>query len=358
MRSSRAWPPGQLRHADHRFEWTRAEFAAGPSRSPPRFGYRLRLDGIGAADEHLGHPSQMAVFERHGLGAAPSMKITIPEFCLVALVGTSGSGKSTFARRHFLPTEVISLGLGARRRRGRRELARMRPTMHSTLVHYIAEKRLRRRKLVVIDATNVRPGGPRPSRAGSPASIMRWRVAIVVNPGEEVCHERNRERPDRQFGPHVVRNQTRGLKRGHQSHRQGRLPLRLTSCARRGHRVGRDRAERLWTDRRDEHGPFDIIGDVHGCADELIESASRSSAMRCDSKARGGAPRHLDGAAGRRALFVGDLVDRGPRSPDVLRIVMHMVRRGPGARACPAITTSSSCASSMGATSSSRTAST
>ena len=36
------------------------------------------------------------------------MRLTLPEFCLVALIGASGSGKSSFARRHFAPTEVLS----------------------------------------------------------------------------------------------------------------------------------------------------------------------------------------------------------------------------------------------------------
>ena len=36
------------------------------------------------------------------------MRLTIPDYCLVVLIGASGSGKSTFAARHFLPTEVVS----------------------------------------------------------------------------------------------------------------------------------------------------------------------------------------------------------------------------------------------------------
>ncbi len=100
------------------------------------------------------------------------MKLTIPDFCLVALVGTSGSGKSTFAARHFKPTEIVS----SDRARG---LVDDDENSHDAtddafkLVHFIAETRLKRRKLAVIDATNVRQedrarlvcSGQAPSRA-------------------------------------------------------------------------------------------------------------------------------------------------------------------------------------------------
>jgi 3' terminal RNA ribose 2'-O-methyltransferase Hen1 len=56
--------PGSLRHADHRFEWTRSEFSGWASGVAGRFGYAVRFQGIGEADPELGHPSQMAVFER------------------------------------------------------------------------------------------------------------------------------------------------------------------------------------------------------------------------------------------------------------------------------------------------------
>jgi 3' terminal RNA ribose 2'-O-methyltransferase Hen1 len=58
--------PGQLRHADHRFEWTRAEFQAWATSAAGRHGYDVHLSGIGEEDAALGHPSQMAVFERRG----------------------------------------------------------------------------------------------------------------------------------------------------------------------------------------------------------------------------------------------------------------------------------------------------
>jgi protein phosphatase len=81
-------------------------------------------------------------------------------------------------------------------------------------------------------------------------------------------------------------------------------------------------------DMRALNGPFDIIGDVHGCADELEELLS---ALGYDVRLSGdGALRRAEvlRAHSRRAIFVGDLVDRGPRSPDVLRIVMAMTRAG------------------------------
>jgi len=86
--------------------------------------------------------------------------------------------------------------------------------------------------------------------------------------------------------------------------------------------------EPVSTDWRHLRGPFDVIGDVHGCADELIALlgelgyAVRLEGSGDDRRATTTAPK------GRRAFFVGDLVDRGPNSPDVLRIVMDMAERG------------------------------
>ncbi len=84
----------------------------------------------------------------------------------------------------------------------------------------------------------------------------------------------------------------------------------------------------MFEDRRGESGPFDIIGDVHGCADELIELLQLlGHAARLEG---GGVGRRAVTrvARGRRVVFVGDLVDRGPASPDVVRIAMAMVATG------------------------------
>ncbi|HRI97087.1 MAG TPA: methyltransferase, partial [Nocardioides sp.] len=53
------------RHADHRFEWTRAEFAAWAERVAAAYGYTVEVSGIGDPDEVLGQPTQLGVF-RHG----------------------------------------------------------------------------------------------------------------------------------------------------------------------------------------------------------------------------------------------------------------------------------------------------
>jgi protein phosphatase len=254
------------------------------------------------------------------------MNITIPDFCLVVLVGSSGSGKSTFSKAHFLPTEVVSSDAA------RGIVSDDENSLDATedafeLVHYIIEKRLKRRKLTVVDATNVKPED-RAHLVKLARKHHALAVAIVLNPGEEICAERNTQRPDRQFGPHVVRNQTRAMKRNiNRMDKEGfRYVFELRSVA----DIDATTIERtrLWTDQRHQSGPFDIIGDVHGCADEL-ERLLAELGYGVAFEGEGEARRAVTLApSGRRAFFVGDLVDRGPRSPDVLRIVMAMVAAG------------------------------
>src|SRR5215813_1208712 len=78
----------------------------------------------------------------------------------------------------------------------------------------------------------------------------------------------------------------------------------------------------LWNNKRDEHGPFDIVGDVHGCLNELMELLSQ---LGYGIDHRDGIPQACP-PEGRKLVFVGDLVDRGPATPDVLKLVMGMVK--------------------------------
>ncbi|MBK1865925.1 polynucleotide kinase-phosphatase [Taklimakanibacter albus] len=254
--------------------------------------------------------------------------IEIPDFALVVLIGSTGSGKSTFAAKHFRPTEVIS----SDRCRG---LVSDDETDQSVtgdafdLVREIAGKRLKNRKLTVIDATNVRAA----DRKSWIELARRWHalpVAIVIDPGIDICIERNQLRPDRPFGGEIVRRMVSEIRRGQRGlEGEGfRQVWKLTS-AEDVDAVTLTRVP-LWTDKRTDHGPFDIIGDVHGCADELQEMLTKLGYEIIWSNADGTRNVAVSHPQGRKAVFVGDLVDRGPNSPDVLRIAMSMQADGTG----------------------------
>ena len=193
------------------------------------------------------------------------------------------------------------------------------------VLHYVMEKRLKARRFTVIDATNVQPESRKP-----PIALARkWHalvVAIVFDLPEEIAIARNVVRPERQFGPGPVRRHAQSLKRSLGG--MNREGIRYVHRLRSVEDVDAVEIERtkLWTDRRDETGPFDLIGDVHGCADELETLLGELGY----SVAWNGKDVTVTPPDGRRAIFVGDLVDRGPRSPDVLRIAKHMVDAGTG----------------------------
>jgi protein phosphatase len=153
-------------------------------------------------------------------------------------------------------------------------------------------------------------------------------VALVLNPGEDVCRQRNKARGDRQFGPHVVRNQMASLRRN--IRRLDKEGFRYVHELRSVEAVDAiDIARtRLWTDVRHETGPFDIIGDIHGCADELELLLAKLGYVVAWTGTGEGRTCSVVVPAGRRAIFIGDLVDRGPRTPDVLRLVHAMVTSG------------------------------
>ena len=149
---------------------------------------------------------------------------------------------------------------------------------------------------------------------------------IVLNVPVKLCQERNSQRPDRDFGPHVTRQHSQALRRSLRGlKREG---FRHITVLERPEDIEAVTVERqpLWNNRRSDRGPFDIIGDVHGCFDELT---GLLEALGYEVSPNPAAP-HAHHPDGRRALFVGDLVDRGPNSPGVLRLVMSMVEAGTG----------------------------
>jgi protein phosphatase len=282
------------------------------------------------------------------------MKLTIPELSLVVLIGASGAGKSTFAGKHFHPFEVLSSDF-CRGLVSDDENSQSATKDAFDVLHFITAKRLAAGKLTVIDATNLLPED-RKIFVQLARQYHFFPVAIALNLPEEQCHERNQQRPDRQFGPHVVRRHTQFLRRSLRGlEREGfRYVYILNSVA----EIDAAEIERqpLWNNRKYEHGPFDIIGDIHGCCDELEALLQKLGYVK-DTGARGigqgakevsnsqcpipnaqfpmptpslwDAPTYYH-PQGRKAVFLGDLVDRGPRILDTVKLVRNMVAAGTG----------------------------
>jgi protein phosphatase len=249
--------------------------------------------------------------------------IKIPELSLVVLVGASGSGKSSFARKHFLSTEILSSDF-CRAMISDDENDQSCSEDAFDVLHYIAATRMRRGKLTVIDATNIYPQD-RAKLIKLARQNYFLPVAIVLDLPWQTCHDRNRERADRQFGKHVVIRHTNALRKGLRSLRkqEGFTNVTVLSSVAEIDAVTIER-QPLWNNKKDITGPFDIIGDVHGCFDELIALLAKLGYSITQSDGSY-ALQHPDD---RKVIFVGDLVDRGPKTPEVLRLAMDTVTKG------------------------------
>lgn len=241
------------------------------------------------------------------------------------LVGVSGSGKSTFARAHFRPTEVLSSD-AFRGLVGDDEGDQSATADAFEVLHLVAAKRLSRGRLTVIDATNVQRA-PRASLLALAKEHHALAVAVVLDLPKAVCRERNARRPDRAFGPGVLARQTRDLEGSLKGLRREGFHAVYVLGSPEEVEAARVVRRPLWTDRRGETGPFDVIGDPHGCADELEALLERLGYgwEPCEGPLYGRRYRH---PAGRKAVFLGDLMDRGPRSLDTVGLVQNMVAAG------------------------------
>lgn len=258
------------------------------------------------------------------------MKITIPELSLIVLIGASGSGKSTFAHKHFQPFEVLSSDF-CRGLVSNSENNQSATKDAFEVLHFITAKRLAAAKLTVIDATNVQMEDRKPLLQMA-RQYHCFAIAIVLDLPEELCHERNQQRSNRQFGSHVVRRHSQMLRRSLRGlEKEGfRYVYTLNSLA----EVESVEIERqpLWNNLKHEHGPFDIIGDIHGCCDELETLLQQLGYQISSSSPAPPAPLWDTPTyyhpQGRKVIFLGDLVDRGPRILDTVKLVRNMVLAG------------------------------
>lgn len=244
------------------------------------------------------------------------MRIEIPDFCLVLLVGASGSGKSHLAHTLFSEDEVLSADHFRKLVSGDEMDQRSTEDAFECLYH-IAQKRLDRRKLTVIDATNLH-NWARNKALKFAQDNNCFCIALALNIPESECQRNNAARIDKRFAPRIIKHQcaefTHSLKN---LKKENFRQVHILNSRKEINELEISRVP-LWTDKSSLHGPFDIIGDVHGCYDELCKLL-RSLSYQVQEDQHMAIP-----PQGRKAIFLGDLCDRGPASVPVLRMVMNM----------------------------------
>jgi protein phosphatase len=254
--------------------------------------------------------------------------IKIPELSLVVLVGVSGSGKSTFARKHFKITEILTSD-ACRAIVSDDENDQTATKDAFDLLKNIASIRLRRGLITVVDATNVQADS-RKDYIQLAREYHCLPVAIVLDLPEKVLIERTRNRTDRDFGSHVIPMQRNQLKRSIKFlKKEGFRHVYVLKSEEEIEAIEKITREPLYNNLKHEQGPFDIIGDIHGCYDELKsmlnELGYEVKEIENDGKNFG---LNISHPENRKVIFLGDLVDRGPKVPEVLKLAMSMVNSG------------------------------
>ncbi|MCS5710543.1 metallophosphoesterase [Candidatus Berkiella aquae] len=220
------------------------------------------------------------------------MLLNIPQFCLILLIGPEGAGKSAFAKAHFQPSEIVSLAECHYQVTDQKIDSSASPLAFELLYH-LTHLRLFNGKLTVIDAQNLNAKEREKLRIIAKKNHCQV-VAMVFDPAILL--------PKQEKYLHCYS-----------------LPNHFTQTEVIRHKLDIDKS--------DESGPFDIIGDVHGCYAELLELLTQlgyqiNEALIHSEQSAVIAPLQ------RRAVFVGDLTDRGPQSLAVLALVMNMVKHG------------------------------
>ena len=194
------------------------------------------------------------------------MKLFIPDPSLVVLIGVMGAGKSAFARRHFAPDEIVAAAPDAAPPSDEDDVTAT-PDAFDNLLYAAIAKRLAAGRLTVVDAANVWAARRQTLVALARRSHLSP-IAVVLDTPEEVCRERNSARPERAVDSGVLRRQYVEL-RSELRHlrREGFRDVYILSSPDAAAAVVERRP--LPVNRTGDCGPFDVIGDLHGCCDEL-----------------------------------------------------------------------------------------
>lgn len=246
-------------------------------------------------------------------------RIEIPANALVITLGPAGCGKSTFCER-FPGHSVVSSDLC-------RAMITDDPTSQDAnkqafeLFHLWIKSRLQHGRLAVADATNLTPRARKTLRDIAaerkvPVIVLRFATDL------ETCLAQNRQR-DRFVPEHVIRTHYEQYEIAReQIVEEGYSAIHTINPLREYELVINSGARVV------EAPGFDIIGDVHGCADELVTlltTLGYTMGPIHGTEEEGFSFVHPDG---RKLVFVGDLTDRGPKSVITLRMAQFATEGG------------------------------
>jgi protein phosphatase len=250
------------------------------------------------------------------------MNIEIPEFCIVVLIGASGSGKSTFAGRFFNEEEILSSD------RFRWMITGNEANQESSkdafsILHLTLAFRLKRRLLCVVDATNTTPA----SRESIFAIAKKYNTevyAFVFDFSFEECYLRNLQRA-RVVPDYVIQKQIDDIQSYNLDEEHFRSIItfhsieELNSC---------DITRRKMFSNKTDVTMVDMIGDIHGCFVELIELVEQLG-YTISKKPEGSFYTYsISHPENRRLVFLGDLIDRGPSVGEVVHFVYNVCQEG------------------------------
>lgn len=256
------------------------------------------------------------------------MKISLPELSLVLLIGPSSSGKSFFAQKHFHPTEIVSSEYCRELISDDRENREVSKDAFD-LLHMISSKRLKFGRFTVVDTANLR----NESRHALLQLTRKYHIipiALVFNLPENICLERNKTRAENAQEESFIHHQMQQLRHLLRNlKREGYQSIHIFNTPEEVEQVELERQE-LGINQKSDSGPFDIIGDIHGCFDELLLLLEKLGyQIKTTTSPTEKLPQYqVTNPPGRKLIFLGDLIDRGPKIVEVFHFVKHLVETG------------------------------